>query len=193
MTASSLSKPSVRLLGIAESGLTGSTHTILGGIVMRADLIIDGIVWGKASIQGTDASETIIKMVHDLSRTDLNGVLIRGTVIAGYNIVDLSLIHEVTNLPVISVTSEPHENLRDHLIHTFPSNWKARWKISRRNGELQPLLLDTHSTVFVQFKGCKWNEIQALIRRVTRFGSIPEPLRVARLLARALAKNPPRG
>jgi endonuclease V-like protein UPF0215 family len=177
------------VIGIAESGITGQVHSFLACIVMRADMIIDGVIWDKISIQGTDASDTIVKMVRRLSRTDCNAILLRGTVIAGYNIIDLALINQTTGLPVISVTSEPHEKLRDHLIHTFPLDWEARWEIASSNGELRSLSLETQVKVFVQWKGCEWSEVQGLIRRLTIFGGIPEPLRVARLLARALAKN----
>lgn len=156
---------------------------------MRADLIIDGLSWDKITIQGTDASDTIIKMVRKLSRADCSAILLRGTVIAGYNIVDLSLLYDATGLPVISVTSKPHENLRDHLSHTFPQDWKVRWEIASRNGDLRSLSLETQTEVFLQWKGCEWSEVQGLIRRLTRFGGIPEPLRVARLLARTLTRN----
>jgi endonuclease V-like protein UPF0215 family len=157
--------------------------------MMRADLIIDGIIWDKIAIQGTDSTDIIIEMINRLSRTDFASILLRGTVIAGYNIVDLTLLHETFKLPVISVTSEPQENLRDHLLHTFPSKWKQRWAVAHRNGDPQALSLETGSKVFLQWKGCNWSEVQGLIRRLTRFGGIPEPLRVARLLARVLAKN----
>ena len=156
---------------------------------MRVDLIIDGILWDKITIQGTDATDTIIRMIHRLSRTDCNAIMLRGTIIAGYNIIDLGLLHEATSLPVISVTSEPQENLRDHLIHTFPKNWKGRWIIASQNGEPKSLSLETQTEVFVQWKGSDWSEVKGVIRRLTRFGRIPEPLRVARLLARALTKN----
>ena len=156
---------------------------------MRVDLVIDGILWDKITIQGTDATDTIIKMVRRLARADCNAIMLRGSIIAGYNIIDLALLHKATSLPVISVTSEPQENLRDHLIHTFPNDWKGRWKIASQNGEAKSLSLETRKEVYVQWKGSEWSEVKGLIRRLTRFGGIPEPLRVARLLARALTKN----
>lgn len=166
--------------------MSGAKQSILGGVVMRADLIIDGMIYGETTVRGMDASDAVIAMVRHLSRDDLNGILLHGSVIAGYNIVDLPRIHQKTQLPVISITKEPHEDLQNHLESTFPSDWKTRWKIACRNGPMQPLALNTKSTVFVQFVGCNWDTVKGVIQRLTRFGGVPEPIRIARLLARAI-------
>ncbi|MFW9830411.1 MAG: DUF99 family protein [Candidatus Thorarchaeota archaeon] len=185
----SLLKPAARFLGVAESGLLGAVDTILGGVVMRADLILDGLVWRKATLRGLDASEAVIEMIQQLDRQDLNGIMLHGSVIAGYNVIDMIQLYSATKLPVISVTKAPQENLKEHLISTFPSDWEIRWEIVLRNGVMKPIKLDTESTVFVQFIGCSWETVKGVINRLTRFGGIPEPLRVARLLARALMKS----
>jgi endonuclease V-like protein UPF0215 family len=166
--------------------LSGAKQSILGGVVMRADLIIDGIIYGETAVRGMDASDAVIAMFHQLSREDLNGIMLHGSVIAGYNIVDLPRIHQKTKLPVISITKEPHEDLQTHLKSTFPSDWKTRWEIACRNGPMQPLALNTKSTVFVQSVGCDWDTTKSIIKRLTRFGGVPEPIRIARLLARAI-------
>ncbi|MFX1491657.1 MAG: DUF99 family protein [Promethearchaeota archaeon] len=185
----SLLKRAARLLGIAESGLMGASHSVLGGIVIRADLIIDGIIWSKVTVRGMDATETIISMVQRLARDDLNGIMIHGCVLAGYNIIDLSEVYKATNLPVISITGEPHEDLESHLKSTFPSDWKARLKVARRNGEMHSISIDNQNTVYGQFIGCKKQIVKGVLKRFTHFGGIPEPIRVARILARALVKN----
>lgn len=184
-----LLKPASRFLGVAESGLIGERHSILGGVVMRADLIIDGIIWTEIDIGGFDASSAIVSMVQDLARDDLNAIILHGTVIAGYNIIDLAEVVQGTKLPVISVTREPQEDLQKHLISTFPKDWKSRWEISQRNGNLHALTLEQEHSVYIQFSGCNWNEVKAAIRRLTRFGGIPEPIRVARLLARTVIRK----
>jgi endonuclease V-like protein UPF0215 family len=166
--------------------VSGAKQSILGGVVMRADLIIDGITYGKATVREMDATDAIIAMVRHLSRDDLNGIMLHGSVIAGYNIVDLPRVHQMTQLPVISITKEPHEDLQTHLETTFPSDWEKRWEIACRNGTMKPLALNTTATVFVQFFGCDWDTVKGVLKRLTRFGGVPEPIRIARLLARAL-------
>jgi endonuclease V-like protein UPF0215 family len=166
----------------------GASQTILGGIVMRGDLIIDGMVWDRATIRGTDVTQTIIRMVGRLNRTDLAGIMVHGTVIAGYNIIDMDLLQDDTSLPIISVTKEPQEDLKKHLQSTFPSDWSQRWQLAQRNGEIRSLAIDSQSHAFVQVKGCGLEAVKGVVRRFTRFGGLPEPIRVARLFARAIVE-----
>jgi endonuclease V-like protein UPF0215 family len=156
---------------------------------MRADLIIDGMSWETATISGMDASDAVVALVCRLGREDLGGVLLHGSVIAGYNVVDLQRIHDATRLPVISVSQEPQSNLRGILQAKFSKDWQGRWRIVEQNGPLQPLHLPTGDTVFLQCCGTQADTAGELVKRLTRFGGIPEPLRVARLLARVLAAS----
>lgn len=182
----SLSKRAIRLLGVAESSQLGATTAVLAGVVMRADLIIDGMAWETATVSGMDASEAVVALVHRLGREDLGGILLHGSVIAGYNVFDLKHIHDATRLPVMSVSQEPQSDLRAILQAKFPKDWQSRWRIVEQNGPLHSLLLPTSSTVFMQCHGTQAGTAGQLVKRFTTFGGIPEPLRVARLFARAL-------
>jgi hypothetical protein len=181
-----LLKPASRFLGVAESGIMGAHHTILGGVVIRRDLIIDGMVWDQATIRGTDSTETILRMIKRLNRTDINGIMLHGTVIAGYNIIDMTQLVQETSLPVISVTKQPQEDLKSHLQSTFPSDWEHRWKLAQQNGEIKAFEIKANSCVYVQYKECEFETIKGIIKGFTRFGTIPEPVRVARLFSRTL-------
>jgi endonuclease V-like protein UPF0215 family len=181
-----LLKPASRFLGIAESGIMGASHSILGGVVIRRDLLIDGMVWDRATIRGTDSTETILRMVKRLDRTDINGIMLHGTVIAGYNIIDMAWLVQETSLPVISVTKQPQEDLKSHLQSTFPSKWEHRWKIAQQNGEIKALEINANSCVYVQYKECEYETVKGIIKGFTHFGTVPEPVRVARLFSRSL-------
>ena len=65
-----LQKKGVRVLGIAESFRKGvGEKAVLAGVVMRVDLIIDGIVLGECAVGGLDATERIIEMYRLRGRT----------------------------------------------------------------------------------------------------------------------------
>jgi endonuclease V-like protein UPF0215 family len=182
-------KQAARVLGIAESTPSGSTTTILAGVVMRNDLIIDGVSWVSAQIGGMDATKAVLELVDKIQRADCGLIMVHGSVIARYNMIDLPRLHESTGLPVISITREPQEDLLYHLKSTFPEDWKRRWSVAQQNGPMYELMLPTGITVFAQFQGQELAQVKGLVGLLTKFGGIPEPIRVARLFARALA-NP---
>lgn len=185
-TDKALLKPASRVLGVAESGIMGASHTILGGVVIRRDLLVDGLAWDRATIQGTDSTDAILRMLKRLNRTDINGIMLHGSVIAGYNIIDMTRLVQETSLPIISVTKQPQEDLKKHLQSTFPSDWKHRWKINQHNGEIKEIQIGSNSQVYVQYKECEFYTVKGIIKGFTHFGAIPEPVRLARLLSRAL-------
>lgn len=185
----SLLKAAVRVLGISESAPSDGKVTILGGVVMRADFIIDGVAFGSASIGGMDGTSSVLDLIHRIGREDLGCVMLHGSVIALYNMIDLQRLNDETGLPVISVTKEAQGDIRQHLVATFPNEWQARWDIVCRNGPMQQLKLGTGNEVFVQFRGVEWGVVKKLLERLTRFGGLPEPIRVARLFARSLART----
>jgi len=185
----SLLKPAVRVLGISESAPSDGKITILGGVVMRADFIIDGMAFGTASIGGMDGTDSVLDLIRQIGREDIGGIILHGSVIALYNMIDLQQLNDETSLPVISVTKEAQGDIRQHLEAAFPNEWQTRWDIVFRNGPMQQLKLGTGNEVFVQFRGVGWGVVKTLVERLTRFGGLPEPIRVARLFARSLART----
>ena len=81
-------KKGIRVLGIAESFKKTRTCSTLAGIVMRRDLIIDGMVFGNATIEGNDSTQNILSMYRSLKRNDINCIMLDGLIISMYNIID---------------------------------------------------------------------------------------------------------
>ena len=81
-------KKGIRVLGIAESFGKTSACSTLAGIVMRRDMIIDGMVFGNAPIEGNDSTQNIMSMYRSLKRNDINCIMLDGLVISMYNIID---------------------------------------------------------------------------------------------------------
>ena len=57
-----LEKKGLRGLAIAESFTPNSSKSVLSGIVMRRDFIIDDFVFGNATLCGDDATDSILNM-----------------------------------------------------------------------------------------------------------------------------------
>jgi len=180
-----LPKKGLRVLGIAES-YTGRVQSTLAGVVMRKDLLIDGFTFGQVTVGGMDATGTIIRMVGDLGRQDINAIMLSGCVIAWFNVMDPGRIADEAGIPVICVTYEDSEGLEGDIRHYFPED-RARIEAYTRLGERRPVGLPTGQTVFIRSWEISLSDAAILCRDFTRDGKIPEPLRVARLCARGVS------
>jgi endonuclease V-like protein UPF0215 family len=178
-----LGKKGIRILGIAES-FSSRERSLIAGVVMRKDLRIDGCAFGTVTVGGLDAGDCIIKTFFSLSRRDIQCIMISGCIISWYNIIDLKYISEKTGLPVIAVTYEESEGLEDHIRRHFPGD-EERLRLYRNLGERIPLCLSTGYTVYIRPSGIEESTALALVKQCTFDGKIPEPLRVARIIARS--------
>ncbi len=112
-------KKGIRVLGIAESFRKTSPCSTLAGIVMRRDLIIDGIVFGNVTIEGGDSTQNILSMYRSLNRNDINCIMLDGLIISMYNIIDGEEIRDNTNVPVIAISFKDSEGLEGHYTTSF--------------------------------------------------------------------------
>lgn len=183
-------KKAYRALGVSESFVKGeSKKSVLAGVVMRADKDIDGFVFTEATVGGMDATDKVIEMHKTLGRDDINVLLLNGCVISWYNVIDLQKVAEETGLPLVCVTYEESEGLDKYFKELFPEDWENRVQVYHKNKERTPLELKTGYIVYVRFLGMSLEEAKGILDKFTSHGAVSEPLRVARLLARATVKT----
>jgi hypothetical protein len=180
-----LPKKGLRILGIAES-FSGRTHSTLAGVVMRKDLRIDGFTVGTVQVGGMDATDTILAMIRDLKRRDLNAILLSGCVIAWFNIIDPERIFSETGVPVIGVSYEESSGLKEEIRTHFYGD-TARLAAYQKLGGRIPVAMHTGETLYLRAWGLSLPDASRLCNDFLYEGSIPEPLRVARLCARRLS------
>src|SRR5574341_899977 len=150
-----IEKKGLRGLAIAESFKENEKISHLAGVVMRLDFIIDGFVFGYSTIEGNDATDAILQMHQKLNRDDISFVMISGLIISMYNIVDIKKIWSQLKI-------EEYHNL----------------------GQRTKISLHTGHDVFVRIEGCTMDEAKSLLNAMTLQGAVPEPLRVAQMLAK---------
>jgi len=181
-----LEKKGLRGLVIAESFKQNSKKSILAGVVMRRDFLIDGFVFGKATLEGDDATETILSMYKKLNRPDISYMLISGIIIAMYNIIDLKKISQSLGLPVIGVTYQDSEGIEEAIRHHFPDSHESKLKEYQELEKRDKITLHTSYDIYIRKEGCTLSDVKHLLDELTLQGSFPEPLRVAQLLAKTL-------
>jgi len=180
-------KSGTRILGIAES-FRGRDRSILAGIVMRRDLRIDGAALETITVGGMDATEAIIRIYETLNRSDINLILISGAVMAWYNIISPDIISQTTDRPVIIITYEQSDGLCDTLRYHFPGD-SERLAAYKALGERDFVRLHTGHTVYLRRAGIPLTTAEEIIHQITLDGKVPEPVRVARLIARSVMRS----
>lgn len=181
-----ISKKGIRALGIAES-YSGREQSVICGVAMRKDLRIDGVGFGTVTVGGTDATESVLSLVKKLKRSDINLLLISGCVISWYNIIDPSTLYKELEIPVICVTYEASEGLVEDIEHHFPGD-SDRMALYMGLGERFPVALKTGRTIYIRSWGISDSDAAKICEDFTFDGKIPEPVRVARLSARAFMR-----
>jgi uncharacterized protein len=179
-------KKAIRVLGISESFIKGvSKDSILAGVVIRADMIVDGFSFSKASVGGMDATASIMKLVKRLNRDDVNLLMLNGCVISWFNVVDLDVLLKELKLPLICITYEKSDGLERYFKKHF-KDWAERMEIHKKNGEREVVKLHTGHELFALYRGMGRLTARRIINKFTLQGAVPEPLRVSRLAANSL-------
>jgi len=183
-----LEKQGIRGLAIAESFSQTSKESVLSGIVMSTDLVIEGFDFGHSTVGGDDATDVILAMHEKLDRPDVSFLLISGIVISLYNIVDVKRISEKIGLPVIGVTYEESPGIEEAIKHHFPESYESKLAEYSKLGTREKITLHTSYNLYIRNEGCTVLEAAHLLDKITLQGSIPEPLKIAQLLANTLLK-----
>lgn len=178
-------KPGVRALGIAESFADADDRSTLAGAVVRADRVVDGLGYAACTVGGTDGTAAVCSLVADLARPDVRYVFLGAVAPAWYNLLDLSQVHSVADRPVLAVTFEDSDGLETGLTDAFSGvELDERRAQYRSLPERQPVTVNDEQ-VYMRAVGCTHEEAARIVRAFTPTGGRPEPLRVARLAARA--------
>ena len=181
-------KRGIRALGIAESFSKGEKLSVLAGVVMRADGIVDGFSFSFPRVGGMDATERVVELYYNLNRRDINYIFINGCIISWFNIIDVAEVRERTERPTICITYEESEGVEKYVREYFPERQAdEKIRVLRRLGDRVRMKVKGYE-VFVRYEGIDGREVKKVLELFTRFGKTPEPLRVARLLARSARK-----
>lgn len=157
---------------------------------MRRDRIIDGCAFSRATVGGMDATDAVCAIWNHLARDDIQAIMLGGTVISWFNVIDIRQVHEHTGVPVISVTYEDSPGLEDDIRHHFPGD-EQRLTAYIALGKRKTCQLSTGETVYLREEGISLTDAVRACNIYTAQGKIPEPVRVARIIARGFLPEDP--
>ena len=142
---------------------------------------VEGFVYSQIDVDGFDVTEKIVKLVNESKYCrQIKCIMLYSITFAGMNVADIVEIHELTEKPVMAVTKKHTKTLEKPAIKA--GNAERRIKILKKAGD--PLKVEG---VEVHIAGCSVEEARNFIKASTCTGKIPECLRIAHLVASALA------
>jgi endonuclease V-like protein UPF0215 family len=165
----------------------GGQVLLVGAVCARTRL--DGVLTGRIWQDGWNATARIAALVEGSAFADhIRAVLLNGITLGGFNVVDIHELARALDRPVLVVARRlPRlEKIRRALAH-LPGG-ERRWRLIEQAGPMEPA-----GPVVVQRAGLTLGQARELVARTTLHGKLPEPLRLAHLIAGGLTTGHSRG
>jgi endonuclease V-like protein UPF0215 family len=187
-------KQEIRILGIDDSPFPSHTteEVMLVGTIFRAGNWLDGVLSTYIRGDGTDATEKIVSMVQNSRNLGQLGVImLDGITFGGFNLVNISEIFEATKVPVIVVMRKiPNFEGIKKALKNF-QNWENRWQNVVEAGKVYKV--DNPEPIYIQINGIGIEDAVEIVKLSTTRSAIPEPLRVAHIIAAGIIKGESKG
>lgn len=184
MDQNSLFNKDTRILAVDDAPFSrGDKFTSMVFLIVRKDLYIESIFKKTIEIDGLDATDRIIEGIREKGN-GVRVILTQGITLGGFNILDVTRLYNETNIPVINVVDhEPNMISIKEALQKYFKDWKTRYaSLSER--------FERHDSLYVQSTGISIKIAGKFLNQVTINGKIPEPLRMADLIAGVLQLTP---
>jgi len=161
---------------------------VVGAVCARTRL--DGVLATTVRRDGSNSTERLAETILASRFADhIRAVLLQGIALAGFNVVDIERLAELTRTPVLVVVrKQPRmQMVKDALIDRTPGG-AEKWKLVERMGVPEKL-----GALWIQRAGLTVAEATELLAATTSHGHIPEPLRLAHIIAGGVERGASRG
>ena len=177
MDQNSLFNKDTRVLAFDDSPFSRDDEfTSIVGVIMRKDLYIESVVKKAIHVDGLDATERILEIIREKG-SGVNVIMTQGITLGGFNILDVKKLYEETGIPVINVVDhEPNMRAIKEALRKYFKDWRARYSI------LTEAFYKSDS-LYIQSTGIDTKIAYKFLKQLTVTGNIPEPLRIADLIA----------
>lgn len=161
---------------------------IVGAVFARARL--DGVVTSSVRRDGRNSTTQVATMI-ETSPFDqhIQAVLLQGIAFAGFNVVDIHALQQRLQRPVLVVARRQPDMpaIRRALLERV-SGGRLKLALIEKAGPMESL-----GSVWVQRAGLSLAQARQCVDDLAVHGHMPEPLRVAHILAGALADGTSHG
>jgi len=187
-------KQEIRILGVDDSPFPAHTNeeVMLVGTVFRAGNWLDGVLSTFVDGDGVNATHKISEMVlNSRNMGQLGVIMLDGITFAGFNVVNIRELYQATGIPVIVIMRKsPNFESIKKALKRF-SDWKVRWANVLEAGQVHRV--DGNESIYIQIQGIKLEDALEIVKLSTTRSAIPEPIRVAHIIAAGIVTGESRG
>ena len=176
---------SSRIIGIDDGPFTKHQETAPLVAALLEGPHLQKVHATRITVDGLDATEKALGL---LRRWKPVPILLSGITFAGFNLIDPHILHRSCRVPVIVVVGSKPDNraVKRALVKHFP-DWKRRWRIVSSLGPLRTVRTNPDEPpIHYEFFGCSSKQASTLLKSCSYVSRLPEPVRVAGLLATGL-------
>ena len=183
-------KEKLRILGIDDGPFTfKDKNADMVGVLCRGPIYIEAIMRDEIEVDGKDSTQRIVDMVRKSGyQEQIFAILLDGGALGGFNVFDIKKINRLLSVPVITITHKlPDFQAIERALKIHFTDWKDRLSIMSR-GSIEEVTING-ITAYIKREGLDLDETSGILRKSTVLGAIPEPLRLAHMVAAVLGKK----
>jgi endonuclease V-like protein UPF0215 family len=185
-------KPEIRVLGVDDGPFTPHKgYAPVVGVVFRGGYWLDGVLSTKVKVDGFNATDKIATMIVESPHyRQVRIMMLEGVTFGGFNVVDIEELNTLTELPVIVVTRNKPDFREIHAAVKKLPNSIERWAAVQKAGQV----FEVHTRsmgekVYMEISGIRESDARRILQMTSTRSSIPEPLRVAHLIASGTSRT----
>ncbi|RDD52749.1 DUF99 family protein [Nanoarchaeota archaeon NZ13-N] len=188
-------KREIRIVGIDDGHFDKDKDdkALIVGVIMRGYGQIDGVLSNYVEVDGDDTTDKIIEMIRRTSHLNqIRIIMTNGISFAGFNIIDMNKIFEDLKLPIIAVIRKKPD--MDKFIKALKKvkNYERKLEILKSLPEPKPIRTK-YGLTYYQNVGISDEDAEEIIIKTSINSRIPEPVRVAHLVAMGVTLGYSRG
>lgn len=154
--------------------------------VWLSGFTIQDVRLGIVQVDALDSTDTILRLL-STRRTDV--VFLSGASFAGFNVVDCRWLHAILRVPLVVISRDKPNNasVKSALKKHFP-DWKIRWRLVQNLGRIHTFAPKaSEQPLYFEAVGVSPSTAKMLIRAYCVTSRVPEPVRVAGIMAKGLS------
>lgn len=183
-------KKEIRIVGIDDAPFDkfNDKRVLVVGTVFRGGNFMDGLLSTYVTVDGDDSTKKLAAMINGCKfKPQLQAIMLDGIAVGGFNVVDIVKLSKETKLPVIVVMRDypDFKKIENALVKLRK---EKKLIIMKRAGKITKA-----GNIHIQAAGITPKKAKEFLKISCTHSFLPEPIRVAHLIARGVVTGESRG